>query len=72
LSKHAIHYLPLGITIDPAYASFTESTLGSIEPGKKADFTILERDIMTIPPKEILQTKVLATVLDGTPAYGRF
>ncbi|KAJ7287350.1 amidohydrolase family-domain-containing protein [Mycena rebaudengoi] len=48
------------------------STLGSIEPGKKADFTILERDIMTIPPKEILQTKVLATVLDGTPAYGRF
>jgi predicted amidohydrolase YtcJ len=59
-----------GITIDPAYASFTESDLGSIEVGKRADFTVLSQDIMTISPKEILQTQVLATILDGKVAYG--
>ncbi|KAJ7141779.1 amidohydrolase family-domain-containing protein [Mycena crocata] len=61
-----------GITIDPAYASFTESELGSLEVGKRADFVVLSRDIMTIPPRDILETKVLATVLDGKVAYGAF
>ncbi|KAF8520380.1 amidohydrolase family-domain-containing protein [Hysterangium stoloniferum] len=59
-----------GMTLDPAYASFTESILGSLTPGKRADYVVLSRDIMTIPPPEILQTKVLATVLDGRVAYG--
>jgi predicted amidohydrolase YtcJ len=61
-----------GMTIDPAYASFTESTLGSLEPGKRADFVILSQDIMTIAPDQVLATKVIATVIDGTPVYGRF
>ncbi|KAJ3841739.1 amidohydrolase family-domain-containing protein [Lentinula raphanica] len=61
-----------GITIDPAYASFSESTLGSLESGKKADFVILSKDIMTVEdPKEILNTKVLATVLDGEVVFGQ-
>ncbi|KAJ6570591.1 amidohydrolase 3 [Mycena vulgaris] len=59
-----------GITIDPAYASFTETELGSLEPGKRADFVVLSRDIMKIAPRDILETKVLATVLDGRVAYG--
>ena len=58
------------MTIDPAYASFTESTLGSLEIGKRADFTILSQDIMEIPPEEILHTQVYATVIDGRPVYG--
>ncbi|KAJ6604038.1 amidohydrolase family-domain-containing protein [Mycena sp. CBHHK59/15] len=59
-----------GMTIDPAYASFTDATLGSIEPGKRADFVVLSRNIMSVPTKRILDTKVLATVLDGQVAYG--
>ncbi|KAG5636359.1 hypothetical protein H0H81_008307 [Sphagnurus paluster] len=59
-----------GMTIDPAYASFTESTLGSLELGKRADYVVLSQDIMTIPTNEILATKVLATALDGQTIYG--
>jgi predicted amidohydrolase YtcJ len=59
-----------GMTLDPAYASFAEKDLGSLVPGKKADFVVLDRDIMTVPVHEILETKVLATVVDGSVIYG--
>lgn len=62
----------LGMTLDAAYASFTESTLGSLTPGKRADFTVLSKDIMEIPASEILATEVLTTAIDGKPAYGKF
>jgi predicted amidohydrolase YtcJ len=39
--------------------------------GKRADFVVLDRNIMTVPVEEILQTKVLATVLDGVVQFGR-
>lgn len=58
------------MTIDPAYASFTEDTLGSITLGKHADFVLLSQDIMTIPVDRILSTKVIATVMDGVPVFG--
>ncbi|KAK0212699.1 amidohydrolase family-domain-containing protein [Desarmillaria ectypa] len=61
-----------GMTIDPAYASFTESTLGSLVPGKRADFIILSQDIMSVAVDKILETRVVATVLDGRPVYGSF
>jgi predicted amidohydrolase YtcJ len=60
-----------GITINPAYASFTEKTLGSLEIGKRADFVVLDQDIMTIEPEWILSTSVEATVIDGRPVYGK-
>jgi predicted amidohydrolase YtcJ len=60
-----------GMTLDPAWASFSENILGSITPGKRADFVVLSKDIMTITESEILSTKVLATAIDGRPAYGR-
>ena len=59
-----------GMTLDAAYASFTEHELGSLTPGKQADFVVLDRDIMNVPMLEIPQTKVLATVVDGEVMYG--
>jgi predicted amidohydrolase YtcJ len=59
-----------GMTIDPAYASFTENYLGSLEIGKRADLTVLSRNIMSIPVEKILGTEVYATVIDGKPVYG--
>ncbi len=52
-------------TLDAAYAAFQEEELGSLEPGKWADFLILDRDIMRIPEQEIFRTKVYITVLGG-------
>lgn len=59
------------MTIDPAYASFTESTLGSLVPGKRADYVVLSQDIMSVPVNKILDTKVIATVIDGQPIFGQ-
>ena len=59
-----------GMTLDAAYAAFAEDKLGSLSIGKKADFVVLDRDIMTIPVAEILETKVKATVIDGEVVYG--
>lgn len=58
------------MTIDPAYASFTESSLGSLEKGKKADYVVLSQDIMSVPVEAVLATRVLATVIDGDVVYG--
>lgn len=52
-------------TLWPAYASFQEDRLGVIEPGKRADFTVFSRDIMTIPENEILSAKPVMTVVNG-------
>ena len=59
------------MTIWPAYAAFQESTMGSLAPGKLADFVVLDRDIMTVPDRDILGTAVLATYIGGKPVYER-
>jgi len=56
-------------TVWPAYAAFEEDERGSIEPGKRADLTVLSADILTIPPAQILETRCLMTVVDGEIAY---
>ena len=58
-----------GFTIDAAYAGFMEAEVGSLEPGKRADFVVLSQDLMTVPPERILATRVVATYLDGAPVY---
>ncbi|HET7585716.1 MAG TPA: amidohydrolase [Gemmatimonadaceae bacterium] len=59
------------ITLWPAYAAFQEDVMGSLTPGKYADFVILDRDIMTVPAEEILGTQVVATYVGGAPVYER-
>ncbi len=58
-----------GYTIWAAYAAFQEDILGSLEVGKYADFTILDKDILTITPKEILNTKPIYTIVGGQIKY---
>jgi predicted amidohydrolase YtcJ len=57
------------ITIWAAKACFEEKVRGSIEPGKAADFTILNTDIIKAPENQILRTKVLYTIVDGKTVY---
>jgi predicted amidohydrolase YtcJ len=58
-------------TLDPAYAAFQEDVLGSITPGKLADLVVLSRDIMTIPPEEILETEAVMTLVGGEVVFER-
>lgn len=58
-----------GMTIQAAYANFEEKEKGSLEKGKLADFVILNTDLMTCPLKEILNTKVVATYINGDKVY---
>ncbi|MFT5422610.1 MAG: putative amidohydrolase YtcJ [Phycisphaerales bacterium] len=56
-------------TINAAYAAFEENTKGTLEPGKLADFIVIDRDVMTCPEAEILETRVLTTILGGQVVY---
>jgi predicted amidohydrolase YtcJ len=57
-------------TVWGAYAAFEENVRGSIEPGKIADFVVIDRDILRCREADIKDTSVRATVLGGDVAYG--
>ncbi len=58
-------------TLSAAYASFEENIKGSLEPGKLADFVILDQDITTISPEKIREVKVLKTIVGGQLVFER-
>lgn len=60
-----------GYSIDSAYAAFAEDRIGSLEPGKRADFLIIDGDIMLDPPTVIRSRKVDETWVGGRPAFVR-
>jgi predicted amidohydrolase YtcJ len=56
-------------TLDAAWAAFEEDLKGSLTPGKLADVTVLSKDILTVPEDEILEARVLYTVVGGKVVY---
>ncbi len=56
-------------TLDAAYGAFEENMKGSIEPGKYADFAVLDQDIMTVAEEKILATTVVMTIINGQITY---
>ncbi len=56
-------------TKNNAYAAFEEKLKGTLEPGKLADITVLDRDILTVPPDKVPKTKVLYTIVGGKILY---
>jgi len=60
-----------GMTIWAAKANFQENDRGSIEPGKLADFVLLDQDLMKIKGSELPKVKVLQTYINGENVYKR-
>ncbi|OIQ65384.1 N-substituted formamide deformylase precursor [mine drainage metagenome] len=58
-----------GMTIWAAKAQFEENEKGSIEPGKYADFVILDNDIMKTAGANLPNVKVLKTYVNGEKVY---
>ncbi len=63
--EEAIKYYTWG----SAYAQFMEDRKGMLKPGYLADIVIVDRDLLTIPENEIMQTKVDYTIVDGRVVY---
>ncbi|MEM6263158.1 MAG: amidohydrolase [Bacteroidota bacterium] len=58
-------------TLDAAYGAFLDHQRGSIEVGKKADFTWFDQDLLMVPESDMLKTQVLGTMVGGEWKYRR-
>jgi hypothetical protein len=56
-------------TSEAAKALLLEKKIGSLEAGKYADFILLDRDILTITPEALMNTRVLWTIFEGRKVY---
>jgi len=57
------------VTSDAAWQNFQETETGSMEIGKRADFVVLDRNPLTIPPADIRDIRVLETIVGGEPVF---
>jgi len=57
------------LTINGAKLMHTDDVSGSIEEGKFADLVVLDRNILKCAPEELVETRVLVTLLEGQPVY---
>src|SRR5262249_21107106 len=57
-------------TYNSAYANFEEKIKGSIEAGKAADLVVLTKNLLSIPARELLDTRVVYTIVAGRIVYG--
>ena len=58
-------------TTNNAYILFLDDQVGALEPGKRADLIVIDRDVLTCPVDDIKATQVLRTYLDGKMVYER-
>ncbi|MGJ8739187.1 amidohydrolase, partial [Zobellia laminariae] len=58
-------------TQNSAYSSFDENIKGTLEPGKLADFVILNENLLTIKPEKLKDVKVLQTYVGGKQAFNK-
>jgi len=56
-------------TLWPAYAAFEEDVKGSLAPGKYADVTVIEGDILKLPDAELEKARVVMTIVGGKVAW---
>ena len=63
--KVALHDALTYYTKTPAYNTFREHELGTLEAGKLADIVVLDRNLFAVPAEEIKHAKVMLTIMDG-------
>jgi predicted amidohydrolase YtcJ len=56
-------------TRNSARAMNQQDIIGSIAPGKQADFVLVDRDVLTVSPEELKDTKVIWTIVGGRTVY---
>jgi len=54
-----------------AYASFFDTRVGTLEPGKEADIAVLSQDVFSVPEQEIAKTQAVMTLVGGKTVYER-
>jgi predicted amidohydrolase YtcJ len=59
-----------GFTTGAAYAAFAEGRVGILKPGFRADLTVVDRDLFEVKPRDLLASKVVATIVDGRAVFG--
>jgi predicted amidohydrolase YtcJ len=58
-----------GFTAGAAFAGFAEDRLGVLKTGLRADLTVVDRDLFLATPKQLLETRVVMTLVDGAVAF---
>jgi len=58
-----------GFTADAAWAGHDEAQVGRLQPGLRADFVVLDRDPLSVPPAALADLQVRSTWVDGAPVY---
>ena len=66
LTREAAVY---GMTLWAAIANFQDEEVGSLEVGKWADIVVMDRNLLTVDPDQILDTKILRTFVAGDQIY---